>query len=77
MIVCLFKTDLFFNFQPGNRCRTPGRTTVIFGRLKDGGLQITSLASTNCFTYRNVFQNGVNALPKMVSYFCQTTQNFV
>ena len=29
-------------------------TTVIFGTLKDGGLQINSLASNGRFSYRNV-----------------------
>ena len=38
----------------------------IFGILKDGGLQINSLALNNRFSNRNVFQNGVNALSKMV-----------
>ena len=50
------------NFYPGYACRT----TVIFGTLKDS-LEINSLALNNCFNYyRNVFQNGVNALSKMV-----------
>ena len=34
-------------------------TTVMFGTLKDGSLQIDSLALNNCFSYRNVFQNSV------------------
>ena len=29
-------------------------------------LEINSLALSNCFRYRNVFQNGVNALSKKV-----------
>ena len=41
-------------------------TTVIFGTLKDDSLQINSFALDNCFSYRNVFQNGVNALSTMV-----------
>ena len=48
-------------------------TTVIFGTLKDGSIQINSLGSNNCFSYRNAFQNGGNALSKMVlknSDFC-------
>ena len=48
--------------------------------LKDDSLQINSLAFNNCFSYRNVFQNGVNALSKMVfknPLFCQKAQNFV
>ena len=36
-------------------------TIVLFGTLKDGSLQIITLTSNNCFSYRNVFQNGVNA----------------
>ena len=38
---------------------------VIFGTLEDGRLEINSLALNNCFSYRNDFQNGVNALSKM------------
>ena len=55
------------------------RTTVIFRTLKGGSLQINSLALKNCFSYRNVFQNGVNALSKMVLKnpgFCQKNSKF-
>ena len=53
-------------------------TTVIFVTLKDGSLQIDILVSNNCFSYRNVYQNGVKALSKMVNYFlCQKAQKFV
>ena len=41
------------------------RTIVSFGTLKDGSLEINSLALNHCFSYRNVFQNGVNALSKI------------
>ena len=44
-----------------------------FWKLKDGSLEINSLALNNCFSYRNVFQNGINALTKMVfknTFFC-------
>ena len=34
--------------------------------LEDGSLEINSLALNNLFIYRNVFQNGVNTLSKMV-----------
>ena len=47
---------------PGYTCWT----TVMFGTLEDGSLEINPLASNNCFSYRNVFQNGFNALSKMV-----------
>ena len=67
------------------------RTTVIFGTLKDGSLEINSFALNNCFGSRNVFQNGVNSLSKMVLkklvfffvclfvclFFCQKAQNVV
>ena len=42
-------------------------TTVVLITLKDGSLQIDILVSNNCFSYRNVFQNSVNALSKMVN----------
>ena len=42
------------------------RTTVIYGTLKDGSLQINGLALNNYFSCRSVFQNGVNTLQKIV-----------
>ena len=51
-----------------------------FETLKDDGLQINSLALKICFNYRNVFQNGVKALSKMVlknPVFCQKPHNFL
>ena len=38
----------------------------IFGTLKDESLPIHSLASNNCFSNRNFFQNAVNALTNIV-----------
>ena len=38
------------------------RTTVMFGTLKDSSLEIKSLALNNCFSYKNVSQNGVKSL---------------
>ena len=38
----------------------------MFGTLKDGSLEINSLALKNCFSHRKIFQNGVNRLSKMV-----------
>ena len=55
-------------------------TTVIFGTLKVGSQEINSLALNKCFSYRNVFQYGVNALSKMVFknlVSCQKAQNLV
>ena len=52
------------------------RITVIFGTLKDGSLIINTLASNICFSYRNIFQNGVDALPKIVDAFLLKSSNF-
>ena len=64
--VWVFKTKrvchVWCNFKPGYMCQT----TVIFGTLEDGCLQTNSLALNNNFSYRVVFQNGINALSKMV-----------
>ena len=42
------------------------RITVIFGTLKDCSHQINSWALDSWFSYRNVFQNSINALSKMI-----------
>ena len=42
------------------------QTTILFGKLKDRSLEINILALNNCFTLKNVFQNGVSALSKRV-----------
>ena len=50
------------------------------GTLKDGSLQINSIALNSCFSYRNVFQNGVKALSKKVlknPMFVKKLKNFV
>ena len=44
-----------------------GKTTVIFGTMKDGSLVLNTLASFNCFTYRNLFKNGANDMSEMVN----------
>ena len=46
---------VYCNFKIGFTCRI----TIIFGTLKDGSLLINTLASNICFSYRNMFQNGV------------------
>ena len=56
---------VYCNFKIGFTCRI----TVIFGTLKDGSLLINALASNICFSYRNMFQNGVDALTKIVDAF--------
>ena len=56
---------VYCNFKIGFTCWI----TVIFGTLKDGSLLINTLASNICFTYRNMFQNGVDTLSKIVDAF--------
>ena len=63
---------VYCNFKIGFTCRI----TVIFGTLKDGSLLINTLASKICFSYRNIFQNGVDALPKIVDAFLSKSSNF-
>ena len=53
---------VYCNFKIGFTCRI----TVIFGTLKDGSLLINNLTSNICFSHRNMFQNGVDALSKIV-----------
>ena len=52
------------------------RTTIIFGTLKDDSLKINSLALNNCFSHRNIFQNGINTLSKMVNHFLSKSSKF-
>ena len=63
---------VYCNFKIGFTCRI----TIIFGTLKDGSLLINTLASNVCFSYRNIFQNGVDALPKIVDAFLSKSSNF-
>ena len=63
---------VYCNFKIGFTCWI----TVIFGTLKDGSLLINTLASNICFSYRNMFQNGVDALPKIVDAFLSKSSKF-
>ena len=63
---------VYCNFIIGFTCRI----TVIFGTLKDGSLLINTLASNICFSYRNMFQNGVDALSKIVDAFLSKSSKF-
>ena len=63
---------VYCNFKIGFTCRI----TVIFGTLKDGSLLINTLASNICFSYRNMFQNGVDALSKIVDAFLSKSSKF-
>ena len=63
---------VYCNFKIGFTCRI----TVIFGTLKDESLLINTLASNICFSYRNMFQNGVDALSKIVDPFLSKSSKF-
>ena len=63
---------VYSSFKIGFTCRI----TVIFGTLKDGSLLLNTLASNICFTYRNMFQNGVDALSKIVDAFLSKSSKF-
>ena len=63
---------VYCNFKIGFTCRI----TVIFGTLKDGSLLINTLASNICFSYRNMFQNGVDALSKIVDAVLSKSSKF-
>ena len=63
-------------FYSGFMCQT----TVIFEITKDGNLVLNTLASWNCFTCRNLFQNGANDMSECLTFetaFCIKAQNFV
>ena len=63
-------------FYSGFMCQT----TVIFVITKDGSLLLNTLASWNCFSCRNLFQNGANDMSECLTCetaFCKKTQNFV
>ena len=63
---------VYCNFKIGFTCWI----TIIFGILKDGSLLNNTLASNIWFSYRNIFQNGVDALPKIVDAFLSKSTNF-
>ena len=63
---------VYCNFKLGFTCRI----TVIFGTLKDGSLLINTWASNICFSYRNMFQNGVDALSKIFDAFLSKSSKF-
>ena len=63
---------VYCNFKIGFTCRI----TVIFGTLKDESPLINTSASNTCFSYRNMFQNGVDALSKIVDAFLSKSSKF-
>ena len=56
---------VYCNFILCNMCGI----TVIVGTLKDGSLSIDVFASSNCFSYRSIFQNGIDSLSKLDDAF--------
>ena len=56
---------VYCNFILGYLCWI----TVIFGTPEDGSLFINIFTSNNCFSYRNIFQNGVDTLSKLDDAF--------
>ena len=63
---------VYSNFKIGFTCWI----TIVFGTLKDGSLLINTLASNICFNYRNMFQNGVVVLSKIVDAFLSKSSKF-
>ena len=63
---------VYCNFKIGFTCRI----TVIFGTLKDGSLLLSTSVSNIFFSYRNKFQNGVDALSKIVDAFLSKSSKF-
>ena len=63
---------VYCNFKIGFKCRI----TVIFGTLKDRSLLINTLASNICFRYRNMFENGVDVVSKIVDAFLSKSSKF-
>ena len=54
------------------------RITVIFGTLKDGSLFINIFApNNNCFSDRNIFQNGVHTLSNIDESFSTKAENLI
>ena len=64
--------NVYCNFKLGFTCQI----TIIFGTLKDGSLLINTLASNICFSYRSMFQNGVDALSKIADAFLSKSSKF-
>ena len=58
---------IYCNFKLSHMCPI----TIIFGILKD-----ENLASNNCFSYRNIFQNGTDTKWKIVVGFVKKRSKF-
>ena len=64
---------VYCNFKFGNMCQV----TIVFGTLKGGSLLINILASNNCFSFRNIFQNALDALPKIPDTFVSKSSKYL
>ena len=64
--------NVYCNLILGYICRI----TLNFGTLKGGRLLINNLASNNCFSGRNIFQNGVDTLSKIDDAFLTKSWTF-
>ena len=65
----IFPSLPWSSLSVGTRDHVPSytcRSAVIFVTLKDDSLWINVPASKNCFSHRNIFQNGLNTLSKFV-----------
>ena len=71
---CSGQTHLLYcnKFKIGFTCRI----AVIFGTLNDGSPLINTVASNICFSYRKMFQNGIDALSKIVDAFLSKSSKF-
>ena len=63
---------VYCNFILSYTCRI----LLIFGTPKDAYLLINIFTSNHCFSNRNIFQNGVNALLKLDDAFLTKSWNF-
>ena len=61
-----------FSFKLRYMCQI----NVIFGTLKDGNFLINVLASNNCFSYRKIFQNGIDTKSKIIDAFLSNSSKF-
>ena len=84
LITIIMDTGVFFhktfriyyvccNFIQGYMCQI----TVICDTLKDESLFINTFASNSCYSYRNIFQNGADALLNKDDAFLKKAENFI
>ena len=49
---------------------------MIFGKVKDDSLSIHAIALNHCLCHRNVFENGVNTISKIIYHFLLKSSKF-